>query len=226
MGDKIPHGAPRIPESPHVSQTKLTQIPSFSPRRPRDAGQFPSSLQTPIPDHRSPAPRLNKSTNVSPTFLSNTIHGGTPVADARRRKGDLIARILPPASARRQHPPARIGLTMMSPASSTLNSSSPASSSKSSPPRSPWSLQHPPADPAFKVPMECPTGVGNPLFAGTWDVSPPIAWRVLAGAGNGRDRGGDGGVIPGHPRPRRHLNAGRSAAATWCPTTGAKGGKL
>jgi hypothetical protein len=48
-------------------------------------------------------------------------------------------------------------------------------------------------------------GGGYPMFMGMGSISSPIGWRGLAGMGISGDQGVDGGVIPGHPRPRCHL---------------------
>jgi hypothetical protein len=56
-------------------------------------------------------------------------------------------------------------------------------------------------------------GIGYPPLAGTGLIFPPIASRGLTGTGTGGGRGGYGGVIPGDPRPRCHLEL--HAAADW-----------
>ena len=50
-------------------------------------------------------------------------------------------------------------------------------------------------------------GSGYPLLAGMGIVSPPPRLAGLAGTGISGDRGGDGDVPPGDPRPRCHFDS-------------------
>jgi hypothetical protein len=65
-------------------------------------------------------------------------------------------------------------------------------------------------------------GGGYPMFMGTGGISSPIGWRGLAGTGISGDRGGDGGVIPGHPRPRCHLERRLLATVALLPANHAR----
>jgi hypothetical protein len=61
------------------------------------------------------------------------------------------------------------------------------------------------------IPAESPAGGRYPLISGMGTILSPRSYTGIAGMGIGGDRGGDGGVIPGHPRPRCHLDLAHDA---------------
>ena len=59
-----------------------------------------------------------------------------------------------------------------------------------------------------------PHGDRVPVVSGDGDCFPPPRLAGLAGTGISGDRGGDGGVPPGDPRPRCHLDSSTSGTRT------------
>lgn len=49
-----------------------------------------------------------------------------------------------------------------------------------------------------ELPAEYPAGDGYPPMSGTGTISSPRSLMGIAGTGTDGERGGDGGVIPGH----------------------------
>jgi hypothetical protein len=59
-------------------------------------------------------------------------------------------------------------------------------------------------------------GIGYPSLAGMGAISSPRSLAGLAGMDISGDRGGDGGVSSGDPRPHRHFDID-VAKTTWSP---------